>query len=507
MNAHWSLAGLLPRAERLFGDSTAVICGGETLTYRQLAQQAGLLSAAVSRRTRGFGSRVALLHRNCHQFMATAFACVDAARVLVPVNVRLDPVSIRSILRDCEAELLICEQPFSDLARAAATPGLPIHTVGELVDATTARLPVFRSVEADDVAQIYYTSGTTGAPRGVMLTHGNIASHALMTIAELELGESDVWAHVAPMFHLADAWAVFSVTWVGGRHVMVPQFEPEEVLNEIQRRSVTLTNLVPTMLHRLVSQPRTTREDFRALRLIMSGGAPISTSLVRAVCRRFDTAYVQTYGLTETCPFLTFSSPPRDLGSGSEAAFAWRARTGRPALGVDLRVVGEDGEPVARDDVAVGEIRVRAPWVMKGYLGRPEATQAAFQDGWFRTGDLATWNERGSVNIVDRVKDVIITGGEKVYSVEVEHALLTHPAVSECAVVGIPDAEWGERVVAAVVARAGRSPSTTELQAHLKGMVAGFKIPKRITFVSELPRTGSGKLRKIALRQTLGEAS
>ncbi len=502
------LSSILERAVLLYGREPSVFCGDHAWTYADLEREALALAGGLGAAGLLPGDRVAILHRNCHRFLQAAFGTLLGGEVLVPLNVRLDAATLGEQLGDAGARLLLTEarfRPLAEEASAKAGGGVRVAEVGALHAAVGGSAPALRT--PDDLAQIYYTSGTTGRPRGAMLLQRNIASHSLMAIAELGLADGDVWAHVAPMFHLADAWAVFAVTWVGGRHAMFPDFEPRPVLEGLRSRGVTITNLVPTMLARLVAEPTARAAPFPALRAILSGGAPISPALLERVVETFGTTYVQTYGLTETSPYLTFSALKRTLRDRPAAEQRrWISRTGRPAIGVRLRVVDDSGRDVPRDDRSVGEIRVRAPWVTPGYWNRPEETAAAFEDGWFKTGDLATWDAEGSVNIVDRKKDVILTGGEKVYSVEVEAALSTHASVFECAVVGLPDEEWGEAVTAAVVLRPGEPVEPEALAAYLKEHIASFKIPKRFVFLPELPKTGTGKIRKDEIRRSLARA-
>jgi fatty-acyl-CoA synthase len=335
----------------------------------------------------------------------------------------------------------------------------------------------------------------------VMLTHANVGVHALGTIAELGFRDSDTWGHIAPMFHLADAWATFALTWVGGRHVMLPRFEAGAALALIERERVTVSNLIPTMLNLMVNHPEATRFDLRCQRLVLSGGAPIAPELVRRILATFGGDYVNTYGMTETSPYLTLSLLKESLRQlPPEEQLIYKAKTGRPFITVELKVVREDGQSVAADEREVGEIRVRGATVTPGYWNRPEETAQAFRDGWLCTGDLAVVDGEGYVTIVDRKKDMICTGGENVYSTEVENALYTHPAVLEAAVFGVPDAKWGEAVKAAVVLKPGEQVTEVELIAHCKARLAGYKAPKSVDFLTELPRTGSGKITKQALR-------
>jgi acyl-CoA synthetase (AMP-forming)/AMP-acid ligase II len=373
-----------------------------------------------------------------------------------------------------------------------------------VIDTATSGIdPVLAN--ADDPAQIYYTRGTTGAPKGVVLTHENVTVHAQTAVQELSLTGADTWAHIAPMFHLADAWATFAITAVGGRHVFLPHFAPAPALDLLVDERVTITNLVPTMLNRMVAEPGAGARDY-ALRVMLSGGAPIAPEVVRRILQTFRCDYVQTYGMTETSPYLTLGLLPPELQRlPPDEQLSWKCKTGRAFAGIELRVVADDGSDVPRDGRTAGEIRVRGATVTPGYWRDPAATAAAFDaDGFLFTGDLATIDEHGFVDIVDRKKDVIKTGAESVYSIEVENALHEHPAVLECAVFGLPDPTWGERVAAAVVLRSGHSATADELISFVRERIAAYKAPRRMFFRDALPRTGSGKIQKRVLR---GECS
>jgi fatty-acyl-CoA synthase len=356
-------------------------------------------------------------------------------------------------------------------------------------------------VAPDDIAQLYYTSGTTGRPKGVQLTHRNVCVHAASAVRELGLGAADRWGHFAPMFHLADAWACFAITAVGGLHVLAPRFEAESALALVHDAGITITNLIPTMLKRLVECAAAREARCPSLRIVLSGGAPISPALVRQVLDVLRCEYAQTYGMTETSPYLTLGLLPEHLRRlPQDEVLRLRARTGRPFEGVELEVVDAHDRRVPADDRTVGEIRVRGATVTPGYWRRPEETARALRDGWLYTGDLAVVDAHGFVDIVDRKKDMILTGGENVYSTEVENALYEHPAVLEAAVFGVPDETWGETVTAAVVLRPGASLAAAELIAFCRERIAGYKTPRTVEFLADLPKTGSGKISKQALR-------
>jgi acyl-CoA synthetase (AMP-forming)/AMP-acid ligase II len=328
-----------------------------------------------------------------------------------------------------------------------------------------------------------------------------VYAHALSTIAELHLSDEDVWLHAAPMFHLADAWATWAITWVGATHSFVKEFDPKDVLETIQRERVTISNMIPVMLNMLVNYPEVDTYDVSSLRVILSGGAPIAPEVVRKIMETFECDYIQTYGMTETSPYLTMSILKDHLKQLPEnEQFKYKAATGRAVLGIGLRVVDEKGHEIKHDGKEVGEIVVKGDAVTRGYWGLPEETEKAIRDGWLYTGDLAVIDEEGYVNIVDRKKDMIVTGGENVYSTEVENVLYMHPAVLEAAVVGVPDPKWGEAVKAIVVLKKGHEATEEEIIAFCRENIAHYKAPKSVDLINELPKTGSGKIYKKGLR-------
>ena len=505
-----TLRQILARAVRLWPAREAVSCGERRLTYAELGERVRRLARLLESRGVADGARVAVLLPNDHVHLEAYHAAAQVGAVLVPINVRLNARETAFVLDDAGCRLLLASPELEPAARAAAErsaarPELLVAGAGGSLErglaAAPAGLPAERPGSPDDVAQLYYTSGTTGRPKGVMLSHRNVGTHALAAIAELGLTETDVWLHAAPMFHLADAWAVFAVSWVGGRHVMLPRFEPARALELLERERVTLTNLIPTMLNLLLAEPDAAARDWSALRLLLSGGAPIAPAVVRRLVDTFRCEYVQTYGMTETSPYLTLSTlKAHHRTLPVEEQLRIRSRTGRPFLGVELRVVREDGAEVRADDREVGEIAVRGDSVTRGYWRLPEETAQAIRDGWLYTGDLATIDAEGYVNIVDRKKDMILTGGENVYSTEVENVLYRHPAVLEAAVIGVPDERWGEAVHAVVALRPGATATARELVEFCRGELAHFKCPRSVALVAALPRLGSGKLDKRSLR-------
>ncbi len=492
---------ILERAVESHGDCIAVEEGQHRVSYAELAKRVAHLASVLVASGAARGDRIGILAPNSLLFLQAYFAAAHAGMVLVPLNTRAHAGGLARVLKHAGAHSLLVHGELLQQGREIARDG-GISLIGpeELRRWRDTLPPKPRhDGKTDDAAQIYYTSGTTGDPKGVVLTHANICSHAEMARQALTLTDSDTFGHIAPMFHLADAWAVFSVTMVGGRHRMVGKFQPEAVVEELSS-GITITNLVPTMLGDIVHH-RAAHRRYPGLRTILSGGAPIAPALVERVIATFGCDYVQTYGLTETSPFLTMSLLPDHLKSAPIAVQRrFQCKTGRPLPGVEVRVLLGDDSPVPPDGVTVGEIVARGPTVTPGYWRNPEATAAAFRDRWFRTGDLAVVDEEGFINIVDRVKDVILSGGETIYSTEVENALAAHPDVQQVAVVGVPHPRWGEAVLAVVVPAEGAALREEELRAHARSHLGAHQVPKAFELREGLPRTGSGKIAKRLLR-------
>ena len=514
------LTDSLRKAVRFFPKKTAIICQERRWTYEEFFRRLSAFSAylAIVRGVKK-GDRVAILHPNCHYYLESYYAIAIAGAIAVPLNYRLSPSELSFILNDAGARILIADPGFADAveqirgniktlekiiwtgdSKTVSSADQNDAFYEEIVSSNDVAVPEI-PIDENDIAQIYYTSGTTGRPKGVILTHKNVSTHALGTIGELQLTDRDVWLHAAPLFHLADAWATWAITWVGGTHVLVGEFDPSAVLSAIEREKITLTNLIPTMLNMLINYPEVRKYDFSSLRVLLSGGAPIAPEVVRRIVETFGCDYIQTYGMTETCPYLTFSilkDHLRQLPPAEQLRF--KAKTGREFIAVELKVVSDDGREIKKDEKEVGEIIVRGDTVTRGYWKLPEETAKALKDCWLYTGDMAIMDEEGYVTIVDRKKDMIVTGGENVYSTEVENTLYMHPAVLECAVVGIPDEKWGEAVHAIVVLKPGVNATADELISFCKEQIARYKAPKSVEFIRELPKTGSGKIEKKTLR-------
>jgi len=496
----------------------AVICQHERFSYAQFKERVdrlaqGLKSIGIQR-----CDKIAVIHENCHRFLEAYFAAAKIGAILVPINYRLSPDDFVYILNNSQAKALIAQPRLISwihqkkgelsLLKTLILTEFSLDVASDLVCLDYERLLKDDHEQEDssaevrefDIAQIYYTSGTTGQPKGVILTHENNLIHAQGTIHELELSANDHWLHVSPMFHLADAWAVWSITQVAAVHVVIPCFEPKHVLEAIEKHRISLSNFIPTMLNILVNFPGVENYDFRSLRLILSGGAPIAEAVVRKVIEIFGCDYIQTYGLTETSPFLTISILRDDLRNlDFEERLKYMVTTGRPFSKVALKVVRDDGTEVCPDETEVGEIVAKGETITPGYWRLPEETSRRIVEGWLHTRDLAVVNPEGYLTIVDRLDDMIITGGEKVYSIEVENVLYSHPQILEAAIIGLEDPVWGE-CVTAVVVKKEESLCEEDVIAFCKGRLAHFKAPKQVIFTKELPKTGSAKIYKYRLR-------
>jgi long-chain acyl-CoA synthetase len=484
----------LRRAVQVAPDRVAVSFEGKQLAYAQMWERCRRLAAGLRALGLERGDRVAVLAQNSHRYLELYQAVPAAGMVLVPLNHRHSDRELCDALEDSGAKVLFA-------ARDVA--GLPANVV-EVVDAAdgyeallagSEPLPAFPDdvVEAD-LAGLFYTGGTTGASKGVMLPHRALVSNALHLQAALPFEPDTCFLLVAPMFHLAGTLAVLATVWHGGRQVVMRGFDAGALLDLVERERVTITQVVPSMLAAVCDEQLERPRDVSSLRFLTFGGAPSATETLRRGHRAFPDAELATmYGATETAPLVTVVRHVEERLDSPQARSC-----GRPMVGVEARIVDpEDRTAMARGEV--GEVAVRGPNVMLGYWNKPEQTDAVLVDGWYHTGDLGRLDEEGLLYLVDRAKDMIVSGGENVYSTEVEDVLYRHPAVLEAAVFGIPDERWGEAVHAVVVPRAELSEE--ELIRHCREAIAGYKVPKRIELRDEpLPKSGAGKVLKRELR-------
>jgi acyl-CoA synthetase (AMP-forming)/AMP-acid ligase II len=504
----------LHRAVQQHPDAEATIHRDRVRTFAEVADRVARFAAALRGLGVRPGDRVAMLSLNSDRYSEYLLAVPWADAVLNPVNIRWSPAEIAYSLRDSDSRVLLVDDTFAGVVPAlrAEYPELRtvIHTgdgpgpAGALAyeDLIAGHEPVEDARRGGDaLAGLFYTGGTTGHPKGVMLSHANLMVSALGILSTGYLfGPGTRCLHAAPMFHLADLAAWNATTAVGGTHVIVPAFEPVAVMEAIARHGATDALLVPVMIQMLIDHPDVARHDLSSLRTVLYGASAIPQSVLERAMKAFPSAaFTQAYGMTELSPVATLLSP--DDHRRSELLRA----AGRAAPHSEVRIVDPDDVEVPRG--TVGEIVARGGHVMLGYWNRPEETAAALRGGWMHTGDGGYMDERGYVHVVDRIKDMIVSGGENVYSAEVENALATHPAVASCAVIGVPDDEWGERVHAVVVLRPGAQASATELREHVKTLIAGYKAPRSAEFVDALPVSAAGKILKRELRRPYWKGS
>jgi long-chain acyl-CoA synthetase len=489
----------LRRAEKLYGGKLAVADGDTRLTYRELGARCRRLAGALTSLGVGSGDRVATLMANGHRYLECLFAVPGMGAVVVPLNNRLAVPEHRYILEDAGVRVLVVDEANAEVGQQLASA---VKEVVVAPDAYDAALRDAREVALDgagvgegDLAGLFYTGGTTGAAKGVMLSHRNLVVNALHITIALGYTDDVVYLHCAPMFHLADGASTYAVTWVGGTHVFVPTFEPHAVLRSIEVHGVTNTLMVPTMLTAINNHPGVSAADLSSMRLVLHGAAPIATELLRQSIATFGCSFAQGYGMTEAAPLLTVLAEEETLVDDVRLRSA-----GREIAGVEVTVRRPDGSVCAAGEV--GEVVARGPNFMRGYWNKPDETTAAMRGGWYWSGDLGYLDEDGYLFLVDRAKDMVISGGENVYSIEVEDALMAHRAVLECAVIGVPDEKWGERVHAVVVRVPGQDVEPADLVAFCKERIAGFKVPRSVEFMDTLPRSGAGKVLKRDLRDS-----
>ncbi len=526
MNVPLTPIRFLRYAREQFPNRTGMVCGGDRFTYAQFADRSARLAGALLAAGATRGDRVAFLSTNCHRLLEAYYGVLEAGCILLPLNIRLAAQELEFVLNDAQAKFLFLEQQFLPLVEAfrQAVPSvekfflldsqpqanwLDPQNYDELLAGSAAFQCDFMEVDEDSVAELFYTSGTSDTPKGVILTHRNVYLHALSVIVagqttKTTLGKTScetVMLHTIPLFH-ANGWgAAHTITQVGGTHVMVHHFVPAEIFRLIERERVCSCALVPTMANALLNSPDRQKYDLSSLKTITIGGAASSPTLVREVEEKLGCTCISGYGLTETSPTLTMSPMKPGVSWHEEQRHAGQAMTGFAIPGVELRVVDANGNDVPHDGTTIGEVVARGDGVMEGYWGRPDATQAAMEGGWFHTGDVATIDQDNYVQIVDRKKDIIVSGGENISSLEVEKVLAAHPSVYEGLIIPVPDDKWGEVPKALVVLKPGSHTTEAELLEFCRSKLSHYKCPRTIDFLDSLPKTGTGKLLKRELRK------
>lgn len=477
-----------------FADNEAVVHGSQRQTYRELADRVAKVASLICSISEP-GDRIGLWSLNSDRFLELFFAIPAAGRVIVPHNTRWAEPELVYATEDAGARVLIADRDPGGLASSVdRVIRLDAGEYDELVDAANTILDV--APQPDDLAGLFYTGGTTGRSKGVMLTHANLMANAIHTQLAQPMYHDDRYLTMAPMFHAAGVYAALALPLVGGANVILPGFDPSTALDAIEEHATTCAIAVPTMLAAMCEAQATAPRDVSSLRWISHGASPIALEVLRRADQLFGCELIHLYGTTETAPIAAVFRHEETSLDGDRAKSC-----GQPPPGVEIRIVDSLGaeEPTG----SVGEVVVRGPNVMVGYWDKPDQTTDAFlAGGWYRTGDVGRLDDDGYLYLVDRAKDMIVSGGENVYCTEVEDALYTHPAVLEAAVIGIPDERWGEAVHAIVVARTGEAASDSDLIEHCRKLIAAYKVPKSVSFDGDpLPKSGPGKVLKRVLRE------
>jgi long-chain acyl-CoA synthetase len=477
-------------AARLFPDRAALWSGDRWLTFAELGHRVAGIAGALSRHGFAPGDRLAVLMPNGADYLELVYACAWLGVIVVPLNVRLSVVEIDRILADARPRGLI---------RHSSLPAPTVPLAWQLVldqehldlEENGSRPSAIN--DPDAVLALIYTSGTTGHPKGVVITHANMLANVEHFDYWMPHRDGAVHLHAAPLFHIADFPVMFAAPAFGAAQVTIPKFTPQDFCQTVEHARVSHTVLVPTMVNLLTQFPELKNYDLTSLEEIAYGGSPMAPELIRRTREVLPgVRLVQGYGLSET-GFLTALRDNEHVGRRLTSC-------GRPAPGIEVRVADVSGGEVKAGET--GELVARGANVMQGYWNNPEETSQAFRDGWFRTGDVGRQDADGFFYILDRLKDMIVTGGENVYSGEVEAVIYEHPAVLEAAVFGIPDPKWGELVAACVVLKPGETLEADALIAHCRRSLANYKVPRRIEFSeTELPKNGTGKILKRVLRE------
>ncbi|MDP9900971.1 long-chain acyl-CoA synthetase [Variovorax ginsengisoli] len=505
-----SLTQCLHRAVQQNPERIATVFGERRQSYRQLharvARLAGTLRALGVRK----GDRVGILSLNSDRYLEVYLAVFWLGAAINPANTRWSAAELAYSFNDCGTTLLLIDDahlPLMDAIRADSDTLRHVIYLGDGIcpaamhdyEALVAGAQPVEDLRASgsDLASVFYTGGTTGFPKGVMLSHESLMGAVLNRLA-LGYPVGPVYLHAAPIFHLAGAMGVLWQFMAGGTHVLIPSFSAAAFMQAVARERVTDTLLVPTMIQMVLDHPDFRRDELASLRFLVYGASPITETLLDRTTAAFpDLTLMQGYGMTELAGCVSYLPPRYHTAEGRRLGKLRSA--GRAAAMAEIKIVGDDGIELPRGQV--GEIAARGMSAMLGYWNKPDETAKTLRDGWVHSGDGAYMDEEGFIFIVDRIKDMIVSGGENVYSAEVENAILKHPAVASCAVIGIPSAKWGESVHAVVVPKPGMAVVEAELIAHCKTLIASYKCPRSVESRAELPLSGAGKILKNKLRE------
>ena len=518
MNVPLTPVRFLRYAQEQFPSQPAVVCGEERFTYAQFAERVAHLAGALRDCGVKAGDRVAFLSPNCHRLLEAYYGVLEAGAVLLPLNIRLAPHELAYILNDAGATVLFLDQAFvplvdsfrksTDTVRSFfllnGTPHASWLSSENYEDLLASAQPYSTGIMQFDenaLAELFYTSGTSASPKGVMLTHRNVYLHAVDVALGFGVPPEDVHLHTIPLFH-ANGWgAAHFITVMGGKHVMIRSFDPLEVLRLIARERVQSCFVVPIMAQAVIYAPQRHEYDLSSLKWMVIGGSASSPTLVREVKEKLGCDCFSGYGMTETAPVLAISRERAGTQSKGQQHYERQAMTGYAIPGVEMRVVDATDSDVPRDGRTIGEIITRADGVMEGYWKQEQTTSDVMRGGWLHTGDMATMDAQGYTLIVDRKKDIIISGGENISSLEIEKTLVAHPSVYDAAVVPVPDEKWGEVPKAFVVLKPGEQATEPELLEFCRAHMAHYKTPRSVEFVAALPKNATGKTLKRELRK------
>lgn len=518
------LTQFLDRAVNLYGDKVAIIDDNREFTYAQLNERVNQLSFGLKALNIAKGDKVAYLAPNTPEMLEGFYGVFQVGAIMTPLNTRLKPEDYVFILNHSESKVLFVDEELYSLIepirnKLETIEKIIVHGASKEYEGcesyehwlsqhpTTAfdRVPL----EETDIASLLYTSGTTGNPKGVLLTHRSNYLHALSAQHHIRVSDRDNLLHILPMFHVNGWGSPFYYTANGSTQVMLRKVDPKVILEKVQKYNISVMHMAPTVLNMILEEFYASKPAIEhKVRVVIAGSAP-PPAFVTKVEEDLGWEFIQVYGMTEISPLVTTSQiRSHHQHLPKEQKYRLKAKAGYAMIGCEVKVVDENGQEVPHDGTSIGEIVTRTNGVMDGYLKNPEATAETIRNGWLHTGDMATVDENGYIDICDRKKDVIISGGENISSIEVEGVLYDHPAVLEAAVIAVPHEKWGEVPHAVVVLRDGYSVTEEELLAFSKTKLANFKAPKGVTFTEELPKTASGKIQKVQIRKEFwGERS
>ncbi len=507
-----TLARIVDRQAELRGEKIALVYNDKFTTFRELADQSNQVANQLIKRGSKPGDRVALLDKNSDSFYALFAGCSKAGCVLTPINSRLSPAEISYILKDCEADIFFIGEEFVEISNKAVSS---LGSSPEIV-ALSENYPEFCSYEAwrdsspasapeqeicaTDVLLQLYTSGTTGYPKGVCLTNANYTAYATLVskIEDFQHKEGEVILNAMPLFHVAGLNAAVAALINGTKTIVMSDVVPSLVLTLIEKYKINYAFFVPVVIQALLDAPEIEETDLSSFKILSYGGSPISEELLLRASNRFQCRFLQGYGMTESAGAATFLLPEMHHPGKDKLTSC-----GNPIPGIDIRIADADGNYLPPGEL--GEIILKSPTVMQGYWRRPDETSEALRDGWLYTGDAGVMDEDGFIYVKDRVKNMILTGGENVYPAEVENLLLGYPGVLEVAVFGVPDETWGEAIKAQIVPVSGEQLDAKAIMEFLRDRIANYKIPKSIDFISSIPRNAAGKILHRELRKPFWE--